>query len=104
MPHYDYECKKCGHKFEVFQKITDKPQKRCPKCRSAARRLIAGGAGLIFKGSGFYATDYKKNNKKDVSCKGVSPGSAKDKSSCASCPNGHEKSSKPDSCDKAKKD
>jgi len=62
MPTYDYECTKCGYTFEVFQKVDDEPRKRCPKCRSKVRRLIGAGCGIIFKGSGFYATDYK--NKK----------------------------------------
>jgi putative FmdB family regulatory protein len=62
MPTYEYECTKCKYRFEEFQKITDKPLQRCPKCRSKLRRLISGGVGLIFKGSGFYATDYKKPN------------------------------------------
>ncbi len=60
MPNYDYECQECGYIFEVFQKITDKPLSKCPKCQGKVKRLIGKGAGLIFKGSGFYATDYKK--------------------------------------------
>ena len=59
MPTYDYECTKCGYTFEVFQKVDEEPRKRCPKCRSKVKRLISGGCGIIFKGSGFYATDYK---------------------------------------------
>lgn len=66
MPTYEYECTKCKHIFEEFQKITDRPLRRCPKCRSKLRRLISGGAGLIFKGSGFYITDYKKSNLPEV--------------------------------------
>jgi putative FmdB family regulatory protein len=62
MPTYEYECTKCKHVFEEFQKITEKPLLRCPKCRGKLRRLISGGVGIIFKGSGFYATDYKKSN------------------------------------------
>ncbi|MGE0556307.1 MAG: FmdB family zinc ribbon protein [Gemmatimonadales bacterium] len=62
MPTYEYQCTK-GHVFEVFQKISDKPVAKCPTCKSAARRLISGGAGLIFKGSGFYITDYGKDGK-----------------------------------------
>ncbi|MGB3340556.1 MAG: zinc ribbon domain-containing protein [bacterium] len=62
MPTYEYECTKCKYVFEEFQKITDKPLLRCPKCRGKLRRLISGGVGFIFKGSGFYATDYKKSN------------------------------------------
>jgi len=62
MPTYEYQCAK-GHVFEVFQKISDKPVAKCPTCKSAAKRLISGGAGLIFKGSGFYITDYGKDGK-----------------------------------------
>lgn len=64
MPTYEYECLKCGHHFELFQMISEKPRKRCPKCRGKVRRLLGTGAGIIFKGSGFYATDYKKPEKR----------------------------------------
>ena len=60
MPTYDYECQKCKHIFEVFQSMTDKRLEKCPKCKGKVKRLIGGGAGIIFKGSGFYETDYKK--------------------------------------------
>jgi putative FmdB family regulatory protein len=60
MPTYEYVCSKCGHHFEKFQSMRDEPLKKCPKCSKAAlKRLVGGGAGLIFKGSGFYITDYK---------------------------------------------
>ncbi len=59
MPTYDYKCEKCGHRFEAFQRMTDEPLKECPKCKGEVQRLITGGTGLIFKGSGFYITDYK---------------------------------------------
>ena len=62
MPTYEYKCTSCGHTFEEFQSINDKPLSRCPKCRSAVRRVINGGMGVIFKGSGFYTTDYKKSS------------------------------------------
>lgn len=63
MPTYDYECGHCGKPFELFQSIHDAPVKKCPACgRQRARRLIGAGAGLIFKGSGFYITDYKKSS------------------------------------------
>lgn len=61
MPTYDYECRKCKHEFELFQSMTAKRLDRCPKCGGKVRRLIGRGAGIIFKGSGFYATDYKKS-------------------------------------------
>ena len=62
MPTYEYVCTKCGHQFEQFQSMKDEPLKTCPKCKKAGlKRLVGGGAGLIFKGSGFYITDYKKS-------------------------------------------
>lgn len=65
MPTYDYECTKCGHRFEVFHGIHSISTKRCPKCRGKAQKLISGGSGLIFRGSGFYITDYKKKPSQD---------------------------------------
>jgi putative FmdB family regulatory protein len=63
MPTYEYACPKCGHEFEQFQSMRDEPLKKCPKCKKAGvKRLVGAGAGLIFKGTGFYITDYK--NKK----------------------------------------
>src|SRR5512136_2115947 len=62
MPTYEYECTKCGHTFEAFQSITAAPLSSCPQCRGKVRRLIGGGMGIIFKGSGFYTTDYKKSS------------------------------------------
>ncbi len=62
MPTYEYECRKCGHTFEKFQSITAAPVKTCPKCRGKVARLLSAGAGIIFKGSGFYQTDYKKSS------------------------------------------
>ena len=64
MPTYEYECLKCGHHFERFQTMTAAPAKRCPKCRGAVRRLLGTGAGIIFKGSGFYSTDYRSGDYK----------------------------------------
>lgn len=62
MPTYEYECETCHCHFEEFQKMTDKPIQKCPKCGKKVKRLISTGAGFIFKGSGFYITDYKKNS------------------------------------------
>jgi putative FmdB family regulatory protein len=65
MPTYDYACDSCDHEFEVFEPITAEPQKKCPKCKkSKLRRLFGAGAGLIFKGSGFYQTDYRSESYK----------------------------------------
>ena len=77
MPTYEYECRECNLTFEKFQSMSEDPVKVCPKCGGAVRRLIGGGTGVIFKGSGFYITDSKKS------------GSASTKSaakSCETCP------------------
>lgn len=62
MPTYEYQCPD-GHEFELFQKMSDKPRAKCPVCGKTAIRQISGGAGLVFKGSGFYITDYGKDGK-----------------------------------------
>jgi len=63
MPTYEYVCKNCGYRFEELQSITAEPIKTCPQCeKDTVERLVSGGAGLIFKGSGFYITDYAKKN------------------------------------------
>ncbi len=61
MPTYSYRCQACKHEFEEFQKITDLPVKECPKCGGLVMRIITGGAGLIFKGAGFYITDNRSS-------------------------------------------
>lgn len=68
MPTYDYRCQACNHKFEEFQSITAKTLRKCPKCgKLKLQRLIGIGAGVIFKGSGFYETDYRSDSyKKDA--------------------------------------
>lgn len=72
MPTYQYECSGCGHEFEALQSMTDAKLRKCPKCGKAKlNRLIGTGAGVIFKGSGFYETDYKRKDapKSDSSSK-----------------------------------
>lgn len=65
MPTYDYECKSCGHTWEAFQPITAKPHTKCPECsRKSARRVIGPGAAILFRGSGFYLTDYRSESYK----------------------------------------
>ena len=65
MPTYEYKCGNCEHTFELFQSITAKPSKKCPSCgKNKAQRLIGTGAGIIFKGSGFYETDYRSDSYK----------------------------------------
>lgn len=82
MPTYEYECNKCNEHFEMFQNMTEKPIRTCPKCGGDVKRLIGKGSGIIFKGSGFYATDYrKKSPSKEPAC----PESGKSKA-CESCP------------------
>jgi putative FmdB family regulatory protein len=63
MPTYDYRCRSCDHQFEVYQAISAEPLEECPVCGGRVERMIGQGNGLIFKGSGFYATDYKKQQK-----------------------------------------
>ncbi len=66
MPTYVYECEACSHSFEYFQGINSKRKRKCPECgKPKLVRLISKGAGIIFKGAGFYETDYKRKNKKD---------------------------------------
>ena len=91
MPTYEYECKSCGHNFDAFQNIKDDPLKTCPKCgKDELHRLINGGTGVIFKGSGFYATD-----KGGSAVKSAKPEEAKSESApCPAC-------AKSESCPKA---
>lgn len=63
MPTYDYKCLKCDKRFEIFQSMKDEPLKNCPDCGGEIKRLIGSGAGTIFKGTGFYHTDYKNSSK-----------------------------------------
>ena len=69
MPTYEYECKSCHHRFEKFQPITAKPLRKCPKCGRVVIRLMGTGAGILFKGSGFYQTDYRSKNYQDSASK-----------------------------------
>jgi putative FmdB family regulatory protein len=109
MPTYEYRCKKCKHSFEEFQSMSAEPVKRCPKCgKKSVERLISAGAGIIFKGSGFYETDYKRagetkpceeKSKSDSGSGGSGSESSKSESgsseSCKSC-------EKADSCPASK--
>ena len=62
MPTYEYECQKCGHRFEEFQSMKDAHLTKCPKCKGKLKRLVGAGAGFLFKGSGFYTTDYRSSS------------------------------------------
>ena len=77
MPTYEYECQKCGHQFEQFQSIMAKPLRSCPACRGKVKRLLGAGAGIIFKGSGFYQTDYRSRNYKEGAGKESGNGASK---------------------------
>ncbi len=78
MPTYEYECEACGHKFEKMQKFSDRLLTTCPKCnKRRLRRLIGPGGGIIFKGSGFYETDYKRKS---------NSAPKKDATTCETCP------------------
>jgi putative FmdB family regulatory protein len=96
MPTYEYECKSCSHSFEVFQSMNDPPLKICPECGSEVRRLIFGGTGVIFKGSGFYVTDKGKSGKTaGKPCPANGSSSQKpDSAPCACCPNAAGQASK----------
>ena len=100
MPTYDYECSQCGRVFEVFQNMSDDPIESCEHCGGPVRRLIGGGLGIIFKGSGFYVTDNKSGSKGA----GSHQTSAKDKAAESSSTGGSaESSSSGSSGDKAEK-
>lgn len=85
MPTYEYKCDACGNVFEKFQSMTAAPIRKCPKCgRNKARRLIGTGAGLIFKGSGFYITDYRDKSYTDKAKAESGTGSSSDGKPAAS--------------------
>jgi len=81
MPTYEYECKSCGHGFEVFQAMSDPALKDCPECGKEIRRIIFGGSGVIFKGSGFYVTD-----KGRAAGAGKTETAASSQQGCGGCP------------------
>ncbi|UCB56897.1 MAG: hypothetical protein JSV30_06800 [Candidatus Omnitrophota bacterium] len=83
MPTYEYQCKKCAHKFDVFQQMSDEPLKNCPACGGELKRLLGSGSGIIFKGSGFYATDYRSKEYNDRKKQESKPC---DGASCKDCP------------------
>ena len=90
MPTYVYECQKCGHQFEELRGINDPPRQRCPECRGKVKRLLMPGGGLIFKGTGFYITDYKKKENKAKESRAAAK---KDKSSSSDSSSGDKNSS-----------
>jgi putative FmdB family regulatory protein len=102
MPTYEYECSACGHTFEKFQSMKARPVRKCPECgKSKVQRLIGSGAGIIFKGSGFYETDYKRSGNASGSSEKKSDGESggsKDSSSSGSS----DTASKPESASSSK--
>ncbi len=78
MPTYEYKCKKCGYRFEEFQNISDKPLTKCPKkdCTGKVVRIISAGGGFLFKGSGFYSTDYRSDSYKKAASADKDSGSS----------------------------
>jgi putative FmdB family regulatory protein len=98
MPHYEYECKKCGHRFEIFQNMTDPKLTQCPRCGGRVERLIGPGAGLVFKGSGFYKTDYRSDTYKKAAKAETGGGESKSGGEGAAAkPEGKKAKDKPDS-------
>lgn len=99
MPTYDYECGACGHSFEEFQSIKAKPIRKCPSCgKNSVKRLIGTGAGIIFKGSGFYLTDYRSESYKAAAKKdaeAASGGAKSGEAGSAAGSNGDSKAVKP---------
>jgi putative FmdB family regulatory protein len=80
MPTYEYECGKCKKHFDIFHGMTDTKTQKCPKCGGKAHRLISSGSGIIFKGTGFYETDYKRKSGKNSGHKSSCS------SGCKNCP------------------
>src|SRR6059058_4322044 len=79
MPTYDYVCDACNHEFELFQSITEAKKKKCPKCKkSKLRRLFGTGAAILFKGSGFYQTDYRSDSYKQAAKADTAPAASSD--------------------------
>ena len=95
MPTYEYRCANCGHELERFQQMSDNPIRKCPECkRQKLKRLMGAGSGIIFKGSGFYETDYKRKNSRSSS--GGSNGSADSNGSASKSKDGDSSTAKSD--------
>ncbi|MBI5206173.1 MAG: zinc ribbon domain-containing protein [Candidatus Firestonebacteria bacterium] len=86
MPTYSYECQDCKNIFDEFQKMTDPPLTTCPKCNGKLKRLISSGSGIIFKGSGFYTTDYRNADYKKKAKEESNACIGNGKKECSSCP------------------
>ncbi len=84
MPTYVYKCRDCGHEFEEFQSMTDSPLETCPSCNGYVERIISGGSGFLFKGAGFYITDYRSDSYKKAAAADSSGTSSSSTSSSSS--------------------
>ena len=105
MPTYEYRCAK-GHSFELFQKMSDAPARNCPECGSPAERVVSGGAGFVFKGAGFYITDYRSDDykkKAQTESPGSDPRPGKGDKSDKKGEKGEKGEKKADSGDKSEK-
>ena len=92
MPTYEYECLSCGNHFDAFQKMSDSHLDKCVQCKGSVRRIVSGGSGLIFKGSGFYITDYAKGKgKKTEASAPIKETSKKTEPKASKTPNTKEK-------------
>lgn len=97
MPTYEYLCKDCGHRFEEFQSMAAKPLQKCPACsKRKLERLIGAGAGVIFKGSGFYQTDYRSSSYASDAKKDSDGGACTPKCGTSDAPAGCKMNKKPD--------
>ncbi|OAI52836.1 FmdB family transcriptional regulator [Planctomyces sp. SCGC AG-212-M04] len=95
MPTYDYRCKKCSHTWEQFQSIKAEPIKKCPECgKNQAERVIGPGAAILFKGSGFYLTDYRSDSYKKAAAADKPASAASSESKSNSSGNGSTSDSK----------
>ena len=108
MPTYEYECRSCKHTFDVFQSMKDDPIKDCPICNQSVRRLINGGTGVIFKGSGFYVNDRsgssssgKLADTKPADSKPAESTKTENSAGCQSCPMSQSSSKGEAACSKA---
>jgi putative FmdB family regulatory protein len=103
MPTYDYACGACDHTWELFQSIKAEPEKKCPACgKKKAKRLIGAGAGLIFKGSGFYITDYRSKSYSEAAKADKAPSEASSKAESKTDPGGARSDHAPSGFNRAK--
>lgn len=92
MPTYAYACPKCGHEYDKLQKFSDETRAKCPECGTRGERLITGGTGFVFKGSGFYETDYKRAGERKGEADGEGASKDKDKDKAKGKDKGKDKS------------